>query len=182
MELPRISTDARAGISADVAALLDRAQAEITALNPKCDASGRCCRFEEYGHRLYITMAELIHFSSVMTEENHARAHEPSALACARTVISLPQFFADAQPRGCPYQVGRLCQARDARPLGCRIYFCDPGAQSWQNTLYERYHAELKAIHIHWDVEYSYIEWRAALSMALHAGWLPSEPDNLRTK
>lgn len=182
MELPVISARTRDGVSADVAELLRQAETEITALNPKCDASGRCCRFEEYGHRLYVTTAELIHFAAIMTAEAGVEAADQTSSASGtHKQISLPQYFAEAQPLGCPYQVERLCHARAARPLGCRIYFCDPSAQSWQNTLYERYHQQLKATHLRWDVEYAYIEWRSALSLALSAGWLPNRPKKVRT-
>ena len=34
----------------------------VEARRPRCDASGRCCRFEEYGHRLYVTTMELAAF------------------------------------------------------------------------------------------------------------------------
>lgn len=178
MILPEISDDVRAGISADVAKLLSQADLEIAALKPRCDASGRCCHFEEYGHRLYITMAELIHFALVTTRESLNSAVSDNAShpikSEAKREISLPQFFASAQLKGCPYQQNNLCHARNARPLGCRIYFCDPDAQSWQNSLYERYHRELKEIHQRWNVEYAYIEWRASLDLALQSGWLPS--------
>src|SRR5206468_3643612 len=30
-------------------------QIEIDTRRPRCDISGRCCRFESFGHRLYVT-------------------------------------------------------------------------------------------------------------------------------
>ena len=47
--------------------------------------------------------------------------------------------------------------------MGCRLYFCDPNAQAWQNTVYETYHARLQALHAEFGVPYEYLEWRAAL-------------------
>jgi len=32
---------------------------ELEKRKPLCAVSGRCCRFEEYGHRLYVTTMEL---------------------------------------------------------------------------------------------------------------------------
>ena len=37
-------------------------QREIDARRPRCDASGRCCRFEEFDHRLFVTTIELATF------------------------------------------------------------------------------------------------------------------------
>ncbi len=153
-------------ISDAVAEILAEADAEIAGLKPVCRASGRCCKFEVYGHRLYVTAAEMVHFDHVCVkssppgqiENQKSKITNPPAAG-----VSLQQFFADAQPQGCPYQVGGLCTARDARPLGCRIYFCDENAQSWQNAIYEKYHARLRALHEQFGLPYRYLEWRQAL-------------------
>ena len=34
------------------------ADAAVAAAGPRCDASGRCCRFAEYGHTLFISQLE----------------------------------------------------------------------------------------------------------------------------
>jgi Fe-S-cluster containining protein len=151
-----------ASIAAAVAGILHDADADIAARKPVCKASGRCCKFEEYGHRLYVTPGELIHFQHTLNVERSIpvrRDSMPSASA-----VSLPQFFAQAKPEGCPYQIDGLCTARDARPLGCRIYFCDENAQHWQNEVYEKYHTRLKALHDAFGIPYQYMEWRAALA------------------
>ncbi len=138
--------------------ILAAADADIAARKPVCQASGRCCKFEQYGHRLYVTAAELAHFAAtIANREPRTTSHEP------RPPVSLPQFFAQPKPEGCPYQIDGLCTAREARPLGCRVYFCDENAQSWQNELYEHYHAQLTALHEKYGLPYRYLEWRAAL-------------------
>jgi len=133
-------------ISRAVGEILAQADAEIVERKPVCRASGRCCRFEEFGHRLYVTEAEMVHF----------KVHQGE-------LDILRRFFTTDQVRGCPYQVEGLCVAREGRPLGCRVYFCDPNAQVWENELYERYHAMLRAVHEKFGVAYRYLEWRAAL-------------------
>ena len=50
------------------------------------------------------------------------------------------------------------------RPLGCRIYFCDPRAAGWQEDLSERTLARLRALHDAHDVPYRYGEWRTMLA------------------
>jgi Fe-S-cluster containining protein len=56
----------------------------------------------------------------------------------------------------CPWQdVRGLCTARDARPLGCRVYFCDVPDQDHLHALGETFIARLKRLaddlHLPWD-------------------------------
>jgi hypothetical protein len=57
----------------------------------------------------------------------------------------------------CPFQAGNLCTARDPRPLGCRVYFCDPAYQDTGNAISETYLRRLKAL-----AEESGTGWRYA--------------------
>ena len=52
----------RAEVRAAVARLYADVAAEVEARRPVCVVSGRCCRFEEYGHRLFVTTMELAAF------------------------------------------------------------------------------------------------------------------------
>jgi len=171
--------DAEARVAEAVRAVLAEADAEIAALKPVCQASGRCCKFEEYGHRLYVTAAELICFGEelgVPPDVNH-RGTEGTEDAQRddkgkqRRRVRLAQFFGAEKQEGCPFQVEGLCTAREARPLGCRVYFCDPAAQAWQNALYEKYHARLQALHERFGLAYVYVEWRAGLRMLVSGQW-----------
>lgn len=153
-----------AEIAESVGAILHEADLDIAARRPVCRASGRCCKFEEYGHRLYVTAAEVVHFEQARRDSEETDEVQLATIArAAAGRISLPQFFASEAPRGCPYQVDGLCTAREARPLGCRVYFCDENAQSWQSEVYEKYHKQLAAVHERFGLAYRYIEWRAAL-------------------
>lgn len=160
----------------EVAAALDDLYAdvarEIAARGPVCWASGRCCNFERAGHRLYATGLE--------TACTIARL---GTLAPPPGGTSLPVLSSPPTPRpltrasldealdrgGCPLQAGNLCSAHGIRPLGCRVYFCDRSAQSWQNDLYERAMLRLRAIHDEHAIEYLYAEWRSLLGMFLEA-------------
>src|SRR5258705_8729319 len=53
---------ARAEVREAVVNLYSAVQREIDARRPLCVVSGRCCRFEEYGHRLFVTTMELATF------------------------------------------------------------------------------------------------------------------------
>ncbi len=107
--------------------------AEIAAAAPVCDLSGRCCRFREYGHTLFISRPE------------------------AELLLQEP-FPADApvDDAGCPYQVGNICTARERRPLGCRVYFCDPGYAGVGEQLSERYIKRLKELHDETGADWEY--------------------------
>ncbi len=122
---------------AEVYADLDR---HIAALNPVCRNSGRCCRFGAFGHRLFVTTLEAAYFL----------AHHPHG----------PSPTEDA----CPWAIGGVCTARDARPVGCRIFFCDQAAQSWQGPLTEGVLTRLRQLHEHLSVEYFYADWLAILT------------------
>jgi hypothetical protein len=99
------------------------ADAAVAAAGPRCDASGRCCRFTEYGHTLFIS-----HFEAEILLE------------------SSPGFPQPVSRDGCPFQVNGLCTARESRPLGCRIYFCDPAYEPRMVEITEECLARLKAI------------------------------------
>jgi Fe-S-cluster containining protein len=129
-----------------VGAIYDAVQREIDARRPLCVMSGRCCRFEEYGHRLYVTTLELASFLA----------------AAAPGGLLMRIDHRDRQ--GCPFQLNGLCSVHAFRPFGCRIFFCDPTATQWQQDLYERYHAELKRLHETLGVRYFYVEWREGLA------------------
>jgi Fe-S-cluster containining protein len=129
-----------------VARVYAELQLEIDARKPVCNASGRCCRFEEFGHRLYVTTIELAAFVSNASASPPGPAESGSHMA------------------GCPFQVRGLCSVHDIRPFGCRVFFCDATSDQWQHDQYERFHRELKRLHEQFGVLYRYVEWRQALA------------------
>ena len=166
------ATAGRAEAAAAVRRLYDAVGAEIERRKPACAVSGRCCRFEEYGHRLYVTTLELAAF--IRARADGERGPDASSPAHPRTSLSslvLPPPSLPWDGTGCPFQVGKLCGVHAIRPFGCRMFFCDPGAADWQNDAYERFHAELKRLHDELDVPYFYVEWRQALRVL---GWVPT--------
>jgi Fe-S-cluster containining protein len=150
-----LSAATRPDLRAAVEALYAQLAQDIAARKPRCDASGKCCHFDAYGHRLYITTAELATF--VHSVQHHPVAPTPPPPPPTHLAILNPQSG------GCPYQVDNLCSVHPIRPFGCRIFFCDPSATAWQQDRYEHYHAQIKRLHAQFDVPYYYVEWRAAL-------------------
>jgi hypothetical protein len=126
---------------AAVEALYAELDAEIAGRLPLCINRGHCCRFEQYGHRLYVTSVELAYFAA--TADGTQRP-------------------ADADS-DCPYHEGGVCTARTSRPAGCRIFFCDPAAADWQAPVTERVLRRLRALGEQFGLPYAYVEWRSAL-------------------
>jgi Fe-S-cluster containining protein len=137
--------------------LYARVQVEIDARRPNCVMSGRCCKFEEYGHLMYITTLELGVFA-------HEFGRQFGSGEARRK-------FLPWNGTGCPFQVGKMCGVHAFRPFGCRIFFCDPTSTAWQHEQYERFHEKLKELHGTFDVPYAYIEWRGALQRVF-GDWL----------
>ncbi len=97
--------------------------AEVAAAGPVCVASGRCCRFKEYGHVLFL-----------------------SNLEADILLADAPPFEQPVSADYCPFQKDNLCTAREPRPLGCRVYYCDPNYQEAGNRITEQYLARLKEL------------------------------------
>lgn len=156
----------RADVRDAVRALYADLAVEIARRRPRCDASGRCCRFEEFGHRLFITTLELATFQAERQADHGPRA-TPDVPAGLPRPYPLPVLVGSGASTwdgtGCPYQQGGLCSVHPIRPFGCRIFFCDPTAGTWQQETYERFHAGLKREHERLNVPYFYVEWRQAL-------------------
>ena len=106
---------------------------EIAAAAPVCELSGRCCRFKEYGHTLFISRCE----ADLLLE----------AGLPAGSVVD---------EAGCPFQIDGLCTARERRPLGCRVYFCDPNYAGVGEELSERYLKKLKQLHVETETPWEY--------------------------
>ena len=155
---------ARAEVRAAVGAVYADVRREVDLRRPRCEISGRCCRFEEYGHRLFVTTAELAAFVHGLGD---------------MTGGARPLALAPAGPwdgTGCPFQSNKMCGVHAIRPFGCRMFFCDATSTDWQNDAYERFHDRLKRVHEELAVPYFYVEWRQALKALGLPGGLSAAP------
>lgn len=147
---------------------------------PVCNASGRCCKFDSFGHRLYVTGLEIAWFlgraSGAESGGSGASPNAPGELSTLSLPVIEPGRVpppATDQTRGrnlgpriedaCRYQVDGLCSTHTIRPLGCRVFFCTPGTDDWQHAVYERFLDRLRALHTEHTLPYRYMEWRAGL-------------------
>ncbi|WZO96612.1 hypothetical protein EP7_003614 [Isosphaeraceae bacterium EP7] len=123
--------------------------AEIARLAPVCSLSGRCCKFEEYGHTLFVSAPE---FDLLLAD-----APTPSRPLDGGAT--------------CPWQdLNNRCTARDARPLGCRVYFCDPAYEPLAPDLTEAFLARIKAMVIEMGLPWNYAPLHRHLDEAVRSG------------
>lgn len=155
---PVFAAAQRLDVIAAVDALYRDLDAEIAAHTPACWNKGECCRFGEYGHRLYVTTLEAAYYVAM-----HVSRPEPPAIPSA---MSLPVLESRTSPSGdvCPHAHGGRCHVRPARPIGCRIFYCDPAAQHWQGPMTETHLARLRALHERLGVPYFYADWMKVLA------------------
>jgi hypothetical protein len=116
-----------------VLAIYAEADAAVARAGPKCDSSGRCCRFKEYGHTLFISQLE----ADVLLD-------------------AAPPYAKPVSDEFCPFQKENLCTAREPRPLGCRVYFCDPTYQETGNQITETYLRRLKQLANDYGLDWRY--------------------------
>ena len=126
---------------AALAQVYERLADELTRLGPVCRTRGLCCRFEEAGHELFATDLEVDFAASL-----HPDAPPPEAAG------------------RCPFHRGGLCTAREGRPLGCRVYFCDPAFAGKMPEVHERHYAEVRRIAERFGYEHRYRRFPEALA------------------
>lgn len=114
----------------EIYAAVDR---QVAAAGPVCVASGKCCRFKEYGHVLYLSGVE----AKILLD-------------------AAPAYETPVTPEFCPFQKNNLCTAREPRPLGCRIYYCDPTYQETANRITEDALRQLKDLCVEAEVPWRY--------------------------
>ena len=140
---------ADAGFLAGLEQILTQADRAAAQRRFDCRQCGQCCRFEQFGHRLYVTAGELALMLRLAPGQAPARPDEAGL---------------------CPYQDQARCLARVGRTLGCRLFFCDPAANEWFCDAYESFHQQIKLLHAAHGLPYVYAELTAALAELASAG------------
>jgi hypothetical protein len=149
------SPNCRPSFHGELREIYAQLDAEVARLAPVCQLSGRCCRFREYGHTLFLSQPEL----EYLLNEAPAPAR---ALDAGDT---------------CPWQDDRArCTARQGRPLGCRVYFCDPAYQGAAPALSERFILQLKSLALRHRVPWRYAPLHRHLQDLQDQGQFPCPP------
>ena len=107
----------------------------------KCLACGKCCDFDTFDHRLFVTSPELIFL-----------------------VENLKPDQVRKMTKGCcPYNIDGKCGIYDLRFAGCRIFSCK-GSSEFQANLSEASIARFKSICDRFETPYFYTDLKTALN------------------
>lgn len=99
-----------------------------------CPASTECCRFGVTGREPYVTSIEALALTRAIAQKGGLSAITPARpLAEARDASDAPpqpkrlaMHASRDRERRCPLlDASGRCAAYDARPLGCRTFYCD---------------------------------------------------------
>jgi Fe-S-cluster containining protein len=130
------------------------------AIAGKCLACGKCCDFESYGHKLFVTTPEMIYFVEkigktdvIVSEAKQSQALEIEKLP-RRPGSSGLLIMTSSR---CPYQVEGKCSVHAHRFSGCRI-FCCKGKAMFQSELTEAVIKKFKALCSELQIPYRYVE------------------------
>jgi len=110
-------------------------------LSGVCESCGKCCDFEGFDHRLFVTPPELMYLAANLNSEN---------------IESMPT-------NRCPYNIDGKCSVYGYRFAGCRI-FCCTADKDFQSRLSEAVLQELKSICIEFQIPYRYTDLATALN------------------
>jgi Fe-S-cluster containining protein len=150
---------ADAGFLAGLQRILRQADRAAAEQRFECRQCGECCRFEQFGHRLYVTAGEL----ALMLKLAGDLAPDP--IGKIRNPQSAIRNGSRAKPASqCPHQDQARCLARAGRALGCRLFFCAPSAHGWFCDAYESFHQQIKLLHAAHGLPYVYAELAAAMA------------------
>ena len=137
---------------AEIQAIYHSLEEEVARLRPVCQISGRCCRFVEYDHTLFVSAPE---FAILLAD-------------------APPPVRPLDEGATCPWQDDRgRCTAREARPLGCRVYFCDPNYAAHGPEIAEGAIGRLKALVDAMDLPWNYAPLHRHLHQAEADGNYP---------
>lgn len=148
-------------------ALYDEVDAAVAAREPTCWMSGKCCDFDAYGHRLYVTGLEIAWCVRRLARVAVSGDGAASGAANGSASHRLPQSTDGDLSGPCVFQQKRMCGIHAVRPFSCRMFFCQQGTEDWQHETYERFLNQLRRLHEDEGVAYRYMEWRAGLAEAI---------------
>ncbi len=104
-----------------------------------CSVCGKCCKFKEFGHLLFVTGPELIFLAANRDDK----------------LRKMPDDI-------CPYNKWGKCTVYRHRFSGCRIYNCHAD-KDFQAVLSESAVKKLKSICETFDIPYRYTDLKTAL-------------------
>ena len=129
-------------ISAAVQQVYDFIDSQTAPPENSCTACGKCCDFENFDHKLFVTSPELIYFAN----KNATEKIKPM------------------QNETCPYKENEKCTVYENRFAGCRIFSCKAD-KDFQSTLTEKALSKLKSICKDFQIPYRCLDLETALNI-----------------
>jgi len=126
---------------AEIYAWLDSQIHQHSDLAGNCNACGRCCDFNSFDHRLFVTTLELIYLAANLGADN------------IKPMVSVR----------CPYNIDGKCSVYEYRFAGCRI-FCCKADQDFQSELSESVLKKFKSLCAQFQIPYRYADLATALN------------------
>lgn len=126
-----------------VAEIYNWIEAQITDGRTKaqCSACGKCCDFDSFDHRLFITPPELIYLTANIGREN----------------------IRPMRTNSCPYNIDGKCTVYEYRFAACRIFYCG-GDTDFQSELSESVLEKLKSLCTEFQIPYCYSDLASLLN------------------
>ena len=132
--------------------------------SPDCDACGKCCDFDSFGHRLFVTTPEIMFFADKLGPGNIKKMTTGRcryrAVAPDGETSPASTRLSEAGPKG--GAKGR-CTVYPYRFAGCRIFSCK-GNPDFQSDLTEEVIKKFKSLCDEFDVPYRYLDLPSALN------------------
>lgn len=120
---------------------LDTQIKEYSDLAGVCSICGKCCDFDNFDHRLFVTTPELMYLAAKLGTKN---------------IKPMPTGL-------CPYNIDGKCSVYEHRFAGCRIFFCKADSD-FQSNLSELTLEKFKSICSEFQIPYRYTELADALN------------------
>lgn len=106
-----------------------------------CEICGKCCDFEKYDHRLFVTSPEIEYLIAKLGKQN----------------------IKPMSNSRCPYNEKGFCSIHKHRFSGCRIFHCR-GDKEFQSRLTEETLRKLKSLCEEFELPYRYVDLQTALN------------------
>lgn len=131
---------------AEIYGWLDMQICENADLAGRCDVCGKCCDFDGFDHRLFITPPELMYLAANHGTEN---------------IKLMPT-------NRCPYNIDGKCTIYEHRFASCRIFYCNADVD-FQGELSESALEKFKSLCTEFQIPYRYIDLATALNSLANA-------------
>lgn len=149
-------------ICSEVKQIYDWLDSNIKSLNNQCAACGKCCCFESFDHKLFVTTPELLYFSKNVKNLKPMLTQTPLEARRQRR-LTAAKGGPPLTGQTCPYLEGDKCTVRNYRFAGCRIFFCKAD-KDLQNKLSEETIGKFKALCDKSNFPYRYVDLATALN------------------